>query len=348
MSRIYNLDYLRGLAAFGIMIYHYLSWTIGEFTANTFMQRVGIYGVSIFYVLSGLTLYHVYNHKMVPTKSDILDFAKKRFFRIYPLLALTTLAAFFFAVNKPGWEKVVLNITGLFGFIKWEAYISTGAWSIGNELVFYVFFPFFILFSKRIPVAMYLLSAAIFFCYLFFAFHVLSPDQDLSTPEQWRNYVNPLNQVFLFLAGFLMGRGFQTRELPRWLKSLLLVAGVFIFIAYPVHGDAIGLVTGIARLVFTAACFFICIAFYKSRIKLPNFIHKPLSLLGEASYSVYLLHPIVYKMVANFTQKYYVLADVPRLVLCVLATLVISFLVYTYFEKFFMKLGRGKKVPAIQ
>jgi exopolysaccharide production protein ExoZ len=80
MNRLYNLDYLRGLAAFGIMIYHYLSWTLGNFSADTFMGRLGIYGVSIFYVLSGLTLYYVYFDKMKPSKEDIISFFKKKNF----------------------------------------------------------------------------------------------------------------------------------------------------------------------------------------------------------------------------------------------------------------------------
>ena len=43
--RIYSLDYLRGLAAVGIMVYHYLSWTLGKYQADTIMGRIGIYGV---------------------------------------------------------------------------------------------------------------------------------------------------------------------------------------------------------------------------------------------------------------------------------------------------------------
>ena len=56
-GRIQGLDYLRGLAAFGIMVFHYSSWTLGKFGANTLLSRIGIYGVSIFYVISGLTLF---------------------------------------------------------------------------------------------------------------------------------------------------------------------------------------------------------------------------------------------------------------------------------------------------
>jgi peptidoglycan/LPS O-acetylase OafA/YrhL len=48
MKRLPELDYLRGLAAFGIMIFHYLSWTRGEFSADDTMGRIGIYGVAFF------------------------------------------------------------------------------------------------------------------------------------------------------------------------------------------------------------------------------------------------------------------------------------------------------------
>src|SRR5262245_60491552 len=89
--RLYNLDYLRGLAAFGIMLYHYLTWTLGIFPADTIVGRVGIYGVSTFYVLSGLTLYYVYYGKMKPSAQDTAAFFKKRIFRIFPLLWLVTI-----------------------------------------------------------------------------------------------------------------------------------------------------------------------------------------------------------------------------------------------------------------
>ncbi len=79
MNRLYNLDYLRGLSAFAIMIYHYLSWTYNKYSSDDFLGRLGIYGVSIFYVLSGLTLYYVYHKKMVPSISDTRAFFKKGF-----------------------------------------------------------------------------------------------------------------------------------------------------------------------------------------------------------------------------------------------------------------------------
>ncbi|MCS6824754.1 MAG: acyltransferase [Cytophagaceae bacterium] len=345
MNRLYNLDYLRGLAAFGIMIYHYLTWTMGKFSADTFMGRLGIYGVSVFYVLSGLTLYYVYYDKMKPSKNDIVSFLKKRAFRIFPLLWLVTIVSILLSRTIPDYTNLFLNLSGLFGFFRWDKYFATGAWSIGNELVFYVFFPFFILFSKRLKSLMILLTLVLFGFYLYFAFVKLNPKFTLS--EQWKNYVNPLNQVFLFLGGFLIGFLFQNAKIKNSAIAFLLFFAFALFIFYPVTGDTINIVTGKNRLIFTSICFLICICFYRLTFKFPQFIHKPLTLLGEASYSVYLLHPIVWALTNNtsklFSKYIFYIPLSLRLILSVLSTLIFSYYVYQYFEKYFMKLGRTNR-----
>jgi len=229
-NRLYNLDYLRGLAAFGIMIYHYFSWSFGIFSADTFMGRIGVYGVSIFYVLSGLTLYYVYYDKIKLSRQDIASFFKKRIFRIFPLLWLITFASIILSRKIPDFYNLFLNLTGLFGFVKWDAYFSTGVWSIGNELVFYVFFPFFILFAKSNKSLLIILSTILFSLYLYFAFIKLNPEIQLS--EQWRSYVNPLNQVFLFLGGFLIGLLFNKTKINNATMIALLLIWIRTFYFY--------------------------------------------------------------------------------------------------------------------
>jgi len=327
------------------MIYHFLLWTFGKFSADTFMGRLGLYGVSIFYVLSGLTLYYVYYDKMKPSKEDIISFFKKRVFRIFPLLWLVTIVAILLSRKIPDFTDLFLNLSGLFGFISWDKYFSAGVWSIGNELVFYVFFPFFILFIKRFKPLMILLTLILFGLYLYFAFVKLNPDLSLS--EQCKNYVNPLNQVFLFLGGFLIAFLLHDTKIKNSAVVFLLFLAFGLFIFYPATGDTINIATGTNRLIFTASCFLICICFYKLTFKFPEFIHKPLTLLGEASYSVYLLHPIVWALtsfVFGLFSKYIFNFPVgARIILSVLSTLIISYYVYQYFEKYFMNLGRTSK-----
>lgn len=273
MGRLYSLDYLRGIAAFGIMIYHYLSWTLGGFSANTFIGRFGVYGVSIFYILSGLTLYYVYYEKMKPTTEDMVSFFKKRIFRIFPLLWLVTIIAILLSNKVVGLTKLFLNLSGLFGFVKWWSYFSAGIWSIGNELVFYVFFPFFIIFNKKYKLLMIFLALVLLGFYLYFAFVKLDPN--LTLGEQWKDYINPLNQVFLFLGGFFIGYFLRNIKIKNSITVLLLFLTGFLFTFYPAEGNRISIVTGVNRLFFTACCFILCVCVYRLNYKFPKLIHKP-------------------------------------------------------------------------
>lgn len=337
MNRLFNLDYLRGLTALGIMIYHYLSWTLGNFSADTFLGKIGVYGVSIFYILSGLTLYHVYSTKFNAAK-DILPFVKKRFFRIFPLLWLVTIIAI--ALSQKGILPIdiFLNLSGLFGFVKWEFSFAAGAWSIGNELVFYTIFPILILAAKRSEILFYAMSGVIAFIFIYFSFFKF--DTGIPLNDQWKDYTNPLNQAFLFVSGFWIGYLFKTKVLQKNLGLVLLFSGLLLFTFYPVQGDKVNLVTGYNRFAFILASLLICFSLYKIDLKLPQLIHKPLSLLGEASYSVYLLHPILYDIVGLLNKQFLHQSETIRLALASGLTLVFSYLVYTYFEKYFMNLGK--------
>jgi exopolysaccharide production protein ExoZ len=346
-NRLHSLDYLRGLVAFSIMIYHFLSWSIGRFEAESFIGRIGLYGVSIFYVLSGLTLYLVYYDKMKPNYEDVISFFKKRIFRIFPLLWIVTIVSIFLSKQMPDPTLLILNLTGLFGFVRWDECFSAGIWSIGNELVFYVFFPFFILFTKKHRMLMTLLVISLLALYIYFAFVKLSPESTLS--EQWKNYVNPLNQAFLFLGGFLIGLFIHNRNISNKIILLILTFSVLLFTYHPVSGNTINLVTGFNRLIFTTCSFLICICVYKLKFKFTDLVHLSLTKLGEASYSLYLLHPIIWTIVgitlAQLGKLNIMLPTTVRLFISILITLFASYFTFQYFEKFFMKFGRSHKSP---
>jgi len=148
-QRFESLDWIRGLMAFSIMFYHYTSRYIKLTNSGSVTGRLGIYGVSAFYILSGLSLAIVYNKKITNFNS-IKVFVIRRFFRIIPLLWFVTII--YLLVHRipqyylpiPSLNKLLLNLTGLFGFISPKSYFLTGAWSIGNELVFYSIFPLII------------------------------------------------------------------------------------------------------------------------------------------------------------------------------------------------------------
>jgi exopolysaccharide production protein ExoZ len=327
--RLYTLDYLRGFAALGIMMYHYLAWTYRIFDASTTLGRIGVYGVSIFYVLSGLTLNVVYRDKMNNWR-EVKDFFVKRFFRIYPLLWIATIAAtvlLLFSGLNPGRMRFLLNVTGLFGFVRPHDSIANGAWSIGNELVFYLAFPLLILAMKRKMLIIPLLVSLGF--YLVYAYAILDPKRTLAS--NWPAYTNPLNQLFLFVAGFVLGM-FNYKNTKVALS--LLALAVTVLILMPSKGDLVNIVIGRERLIYTVLSIAICYSFYMLNSKAP-LLHKPLSRLGEASYSVYLLHPLV------FSAMEYLIADKQLLwMVCVPLTLGLAYLMYLKVETPFIKIGK--------
>ena len=126
---------------------------------------------------------------------------------------------------------------------------------------------------------------------------------------------------------------------------ILLILGLLIFIFYPSSGNSINIVTNISRLVFSFSCFIICLSIYKITKNLPQIIHQPLSSLGEMSYSVYLIHPIIWKI---FNLFYNSEIKIEKIAYMMIITLIISYFVYTYFEKVFMKLGRNIKFSYLE
>lgn len=332
--RLDALDYLRGLAALGIMVYHLTSWIFGSLPADTFLGRLGTYGVSIFYVLSGITLYHVYFRQMVSLRG-VGHFFIRRIFRIFPLLWIVTALAIMLSSTKPDALTVFLNLTGLFGFVAWDAYISTGVWSIGNELVFYALFPILVFSAKR-KGYLWVTGGVLAVLFLYFAFGVLDPSESMT--NEWSNYIHPLNQAFLFFAGFLAGHLLHSVKMPRTVSHILLWGGIAAFVLLPTTQDRIDLVTQWNRIWFTLICVIICVAVFKVKGNLPRRIHLPLVVLGHISYGVYLIHPLVYKAIRGVD----LIGPTGLMVATIVITLILSYASYRFFE---MPLNRfGKRI----
>ena len=90
------------------MIYHYLSFNYATPGPETFLGRVGIYGVSVFYILSGLTLFIVYESQF-----SVKEFLIKRAFRIFPLLWITIFLTIFLHKLSPPLTTIAFNLSGL-------------------------------------------------------------------------------------------------------------------------------------------------------------------------------------------------------------------------------------------
>jgi len=347
-KRIESIDWLRGLMALSIMLYHLVGLTYFKLNADSLLGRLGVYGVCIFFILSGLSMAMVYSRYIKGIRTSFYFFIR-RIFRIWPLLWVVTLLILINPVpfNQQGNSviNIILNFTTTVGLIKPSDYIAMGTWSIGSEMLYYVFTPFIIfLYNKK------LLFGNLFFLFtiligFYFSQILLKPTMNLGS--QWQIYINPLNNLYLYVSGIAIYYNLKKIKITKKLNIIVLLVCWISFIILPFKGDQITLVTGIGRIIFSFLSICIVISFYKMNFSVPKIIRYQLEVLGIATYSIYLFHPVVNVYVGIFLQKYFSLTNpIFQFILAIISTIIISLISYKYLEMPFMKLG--KKVTKLK
>ncbi|EFB7458538.1 acyltransferase family protein [Escherichia albertii] len=345
-NRVESLDYLRGLMALSVVIYHYVSWSgsSGLLGSEHILGRLGVYAVSSFYVLSGLSLAYVYDGTINNAKSAI-SFGIKRVFRIAPLfwVSITLSLMQRYLSNHdfifPTYEAI-LNYTLTFGFISPTSYFSTGAWSIGNEMVFYAILCIAYLLSVKIKYLMNILFLVSALSWLYFAFFLF--DKEIPLAEQWGTYINPFNQLFFFMSGVISYRIIKREKLKKNNTTILLCALVsaFVFCFFPAQGDSIAINYGVTRVVLSLSCILFIVCVYIADVKIKNTAFISLEILGQISYSIYLLHPIVADIWFALLKKAHIKYNIPYVYALSFATvIVVGYISYRLLEKPLMIAG---------
>lgn len=341
-SRIETLDWLRGLMALSIMFYHLIYWIFFPLDASNPLGRLGVYGVSIFFILSGLSMAIVYNNHIKSIKESIIFFLR-RIFRIWPLLWVATfilIVPLFIKGETVGWKFLFLNLTTLFGFISPTSYIATGAWSIGNEMVYYSLTPLILfLYDYKKWVGNIFLAICLSIG-IFFAFNLLDPNESLANPVQWALYVNPLNNLFLYVIGIAIFYNFKGVNINSKLNITILITVVALFCLLPFKDNQICIVSGFGRIIFSILSSIIVLCFYKLDINLPSSPSKLLETFGIATYGIYLIHPIVYIYLNGLFGKINLKNDLFLFSSTIIITILLSIFSYKYFELRLIKIGK--------
>jgi len=277
------------------------------------ISSIGYVGVSFFFVLSGFILVYTYADRQISAG----EFWRARFARIYPayLFSLLFTAPFFYYVAikiKPApiafmiWPQNHLVLSSLLVPSLLQSWIpgaalawNPPAWSLSDEAFFYLLFPVLIVWlaKKRsktwvqMAVLCWAVSLAMTLLYVWQKPDGFAFVDDNSLNLNWLTALkfNPLVRFPEFLlgacCGFLFLRGTTQRK---WATPLILVGLAYFAIMvafapripYPILHDA-ALTPAFVAIIYGLAL-------------RPNWTKileiKPLILLGEASYSFYLLH----------------------------------------------------------
>lgn len=280
-----SIQYLRGLAAMLVLASHALLYPLVE--RNLGFSRLGWLGVILFFVISGFIMVAVTGEG----RFSAPDFLRRRFARVVPMYWGATLLAALLALVAPQAFKSTVYDTGQLIlsllFVPFYNPASGGiqplyklGWTLNYEVFFYVCFALLSFLGAQARVVGLTLAFAV----LAGLGYALQPQQAI--PQFYTSFM-PL----AFCAGAWLGlatiRG-GIAALPRWAMLVLAAVGAvgllegFLWNRLGLMEDGVAFVGLVA---FASALVMLAVRF---EMVIP---HMPLlEQIGDASYSIYLVH----------------------------------------------------------
>lgn len=316
-QRLDALTGVRFFAAIHVVIFHF-GGDLGAGSAPWLQSIIGggFASVGLFYVLSGFILTAVYGGRDLAGEAR-RAFWVARFARVYPAYLLGFLLwAPIAVVHRTHAVHAALTLAGVQAWVPPYATMwNYPAWSVSVEAFFYAAFPFLLHLVSRLdgPRTWRLLglawAASLVGPVLYLAFVPGTPNEH--TSEFWLSFLKYLPAIRLpeFLFGIGVGhlwRGGKLR-VPAWLPyaaSAALLAALAASRAIPyvlIHNGLLLPVFG-AFLVGLAST-----QGWMTRL----LSWKPLVVLGDASYGMYILHAPVVDLFERLMRRFGVKGDWP-------------------------------------
>jgi len=321
-----SLTSLRGLAALLVILFHLnvLCFALAPWNSpfDHFIQK-GYLWVDFFFLLSGFIMMHAYSESFENgIKENFKKFMRSRFARIYPLHLFSFLcmvALYFwyranFTMNaedyiytfnmKAIWTNLLLiHSMDIHNSLSWDS----ASWSISVEWWMYVIFPFLLIpFRKITDWKKIFIFFGIIAGYLFIIYylHPLTVTANGSFNPATKNSLDVtydygfVRCFFGFLFGMLLYElyrvGWGKKHLNKNIVWLLTAAAVVIVMTIPMPDF-------IPVIVFAAI---ILVSVYAEGIGKHILNLKPLTFLGDISYSLYLMHLPIMFFLHNYLQKF--------------------------------------------
>jgi peptidoglycan/LPS O-acetylase OafA/YrhL len=328
-ARVVAFDGLRGMCALGVAFYHYLLWT-----NVVALHSIGTFGVYILFVLSAASMVIAYAARLGRGVSAT-QFLLARFARLAPLyIAVAGYRSLFDSAPLGRTvESLLLNASMLFGFsVPGAVPVVTGGWSIGVEVVFYVAFPLLLDVSRT-------MRGRVALCAFLFAAQLLHVSFSLrgasSLADAWSSYTNPLAYGWYFSAGIAIGwsvvesQYHWARQPTAWAFVLLLSAAV-IGGSGPTALETVGGGRGAVL-----ACVAAALVLVTARLKLTPPGERIATAIGQWSYGLYLLHPLVFSVLSSrhLLAGFKEVSPVWFCVASIVVSVAVSAAVWSFFER---------------
>jgi exopolysaccharide production protein ExoZ len=277
---LFNLQILRGIAAIGVAFYH----TDFRLAGN---HHTEFFGVSTFFVISGFIMCWI-------TRKEADGFLRKRIERIVPFYWLCTVALILLTYKLPldlmSWHFAAYLARSLLFLPASDSPVLHVGWTLNFEIYFYLVFAAALWINRRFAP---LLAAA-------FIYTVLMLDTAGIGGFLVRYYSHDYIHYFLYGIAIYYAWAMLSRIAPRWPTIVIGVAAIVgcygsEFVKPWVPEFAL---LGYAPVIIVASALFLESSGAVLR-------WRPLVLIGDASYAIYLTHFIVFTMAESYVLRHH-------------------------------------------
>ncbi|ARB84109.1 MULTISPECIES: acyltransferase family protein [Yersinia] len=351
---IKSVHQLRGIASLFVVFVHLkflLNDTYAQKNLGDMLFSSGYFGVDLFFMISGFVI--VYS-----TKNDdsILSFSVKRLFKIYPVYLFCM--ALFVVINYPNVIEIAVIKSLLFLQLDYNSaapfyaysFIIT-AWTLTYELIFYVFFLIALKISHRYRILISSVMMLSVFSYLNIKYNgylTLDPTTTLnftasnSIQGLIKNLANPILIEFILgmIACEIYMRIRTDNEILKSASDFIFYSSLGVFLFYTFGGGASG--HGVTNVGL--GCFLLLVAsVIREKIKGVR-DNKYLNFLGDISYPLYLIHPIIMAFIplhSNFFQLYTQTSGFGKFIYLLFSSIFVSYLIHIAIENNTSKVARA-------
>lgn len=330
------LQILRGLAAISVMMFHLFIYFDKQNTILGSIFSKGYLGVDLFFFISGYVIY------MTLQNRSGIQFWKARFFRLFPLYwfsLIFILGLQYFGKSSRLWdgsclksdqiENFIVNFTMLQSFLGFED-LDGAAWTLGVELNFYLIIFLIIFFVKKLRMQYFLLFILLIITVIYKSDRIPFPFESF--------YMNFFAGRYLPL--FFMGifcYNFHKKVLSSFSVLLFMFSFILQLLIYYKHSGNIFHGSFLLIVIFL---FFIGGSIIERiLLVIPLILRRPFVLLGDISYSLYLLHGSLILYLSHILKTFKIYDFNLLAISSIIFVLLFSYGTYYFIEKPFIKLS---------